>query len=68
MLERPRLAHSHARLLSKMVSLRPLLTPAVKETRLGSALFEAIQTTMRNTSAPWRCWPTPTGAIARATF
>ncbi len=32
-----------------MVSLRPLLTPAVKETRLGSALFEAIQTTMRNT-------------------
>ena len=48
-LERPRLAQSHSRLLSKMVSLRPLLTPAVKETRLGSALFEAIQTTMRNT-------------------
>lgn len=48
-LERPRLAQSHSRLLSKMVSLRPLLAPAVKEARLGSALFEAIQTTMRNT-------------------
>jgi uncharacterized membrane protein YccC len=48
-LERPRLAQSHSRLLSKMVSLRPLLTPAVKETRLNSTLFEAIQTTMRNT-------------------
>ncbi|MCS3459537.1 FUSC family protein [Aeromonas sp. BIGb0445] len=48
-LERPRLAQSHSRLLSKVVSLRPLLAPAVKETRLNSSLFEAIQTTMRNT-------------------
>ncbi|UNP89495.1 FUSC family protein [Aeromonas encheleia] len=48
-LERPKLARSHSQLLSKMVSLRPLLTPAVKETRLSSTLFEAIQTTMRNT-------------------
>ena len=48
-LERPRLAQSHARLLTKIVSLRPLLAPAVKETRLNSTLFEAVQTTMRNT-------------------
>ena len=48
-LERPRLAQSHARLLTKIVSLRPLLAPAVKETRLNSPLFEAVQTTMRNT-------------------
>ena len=48
-LERPRLAQSHARLLTKIVSLRPLLAPAVKETRLNRTLFEAVQTTMRNT-------------------
>lgn len=47
-LERPRLTRNHAHLLAKMVSLRPLLTPAVKETRLGAPLFEAIQTTLRN--------------------
>lgn len=49
MLERPRLTQSHARLLARIVSLRPLLAPAVKETRLNSPLFEAVQTTMRNT-------------------
>ncbi|MGL5813723.1 MAG: FUSC family protein [Aeromonas sp.] len=48
-LERPKLARSHARLLAKMVSLRPLLAPAVKETRLNAPHFEAIQTTLRNT-------------------
>lgn len=47
-LERPKLTRSHARLLAKIVSLRPLLAPAVKETRLGSPLFEATQTTLRN--------------------
>ncbi len=47
-LERPKLTQSHARLLAKIVGLRALLAPAVKETRLGSPLFEAIQTTMRN--------------------
>ena len=48
MLERPKLTRSHARLLAKIVSLRPLLAPAVKENRLGSPLFEATQTTLRN--------------------
>ncbi|WP_434663347.1 FUSC family protein [Aeromonas sp. NJAU223] len=49
MLERPKLTRNHARVLAKMVSLRPLLTPAVKETRLNAPHFEAIQATLRNT-------------------
>lgn len=48
-LERPRLKESHARVLAKTVALRSLLTPAAKETKLSLSLFDAVQTSMRNT-------------------
>ena len=48
LLERPRLDKHLQQLLSDVVKMRGLITPASKETRIQRSIFEAIQTVNRN--------------------
>lgn len=48
LLERPRLDKHLQQLLSDVVKMRGLITPASKETRIQKSIFEAIQTVNRN--------------------
>lgn len=48
LLERPRLEKHLQKLLSDVVKMRGLITPASKETRIQKSIFEAIQTVNRN--------------------
>ncbi len=48
LVERPRLEKHLQKILSDVVKMRGLITPACKETHIQKAIFEAIQTVSRN--------------------
>ena len=66
-LERPKLTRSHARLLAKIVSLRPCWPWRSRRPALAARCSRRPRPPFATASAPWRCWPTPIGGIARAT-